>query len=139
MDDLKSSDGIFRSAIFLEAIKDEARVQWFVFPSRRLSFHGQYHGTHQQRFIKRFIPRKGKRVKWETHGRNQEAELTTMVTNQIDQYVSVGWEFRAPIVVNLEDDDIAKVWASVNNGVSTPYRALRHVDKEMVRRGYSLI
>lgn len=130
-----SSDRLW--AVFLEARSGNQRTQWLVFPPRLTEILGGAHGREGYgRFIKRRIEYKGHKAKWQTTTKPASSLLLSTVKDQLAQYESTGWVILDPILIRLEEDDYAKAWAGAD--ATTPYKALRHVEKVALKRGYRL-
>lgn len=125
-------------AVFIEAVKGEQRTQWFLFPPANSAYGTSRKPDGSQRFIKRRIERKGHRAKWKTTQRAETPALEEKLKLELDQYESTEWVLRQPVVIALEQDDYLKVWDNEAE-VTTPYKALRHVEAVTKKRGYRLV
>lgn len=129
-------------ATFLEATSQPAdggfahRVQWMIFPPCIAEFGGDPGHAGYGRYIKRRFTRAGHKPKWETKTAPTAEDTTRLISAALEQYESMGWVLRQPILIELEQDDYAKAWAGAL--ASTPYKALRHVEKIALARGYRL-
>ena len=121
-------------AMYVEAFQGQKRVQWMIYPPA-LGEHGAALPEGTGRFMKRRLDREGHRAKWKTTDRSTMSVLNNKLALEFDQYESTEWVFRAPIVIAIEEDDYAK---AMGKELSTPYKALRHVNKVAVSRGYSV-
>lgn len=136
--DNHQADGLH--AVFIEAVRESAaglqRTQWLLFPPSIKDL-GSSIREGQARFIKRRIERTGHRAKWTTSEKPSFSLLASILKEQLDQYESMeGWTMRPPVVIRLEQDDYEK--AMVVGSVSTPYKALRHIEAVTKKRGYRL-
>jgi hypothetical protein len=122
-------------AVFLEATDGVQRVQWMLFPPCRAE-HGAAWAEGQGRFIKRRLEKAGHRAKWKTITKPSAAAAELKLKSELEQYESTGWVLKQPILIVLEEDDYLKAWAGAET--STPYKALRHVEKVAMQRGYRL-
>jgi len=136
--DSYQTDGLH--AVFMEAVRESSaglqRTQWFLFPPSIQDI-GSGIKEGAGRFIKRRIEKAGHRAKWTTVEKPSYSLAASVLKEQLDQYESMdGWEMRPPVVIRLEHDDYEK--AMKPGSVSTPYKALRHVEAVTRKRGYRL-
>lgn len=122
-------------AVFLEATDGVQRVQWMLFPPCQAE-HGATWAEGNGRFIKRRIEKAGHRAKWKTITKPSASLAEHKLKSELEQYESTGWVLKQPILIVLEQDDYEKAWAGAE--ASTPYKAIRHVEKVAVQRGYRL-
>lgn len=135
--DMKQSDHQNNAlwAVFLEATDGVQRVQWMLFPPCKAE-HGATWAEGNGRFIKRRIEKAGHRAKWKTTTKPSSVLAESKLESELIQYESTGWVFKQPILIVLEHDDYLKAWNGAE--ASTPYKALRHVEKVAMKRGYRL-
>ncbi len=130
LDDPHVQAGLF--AVFLEARQGQKRTQWFLFPPNLDDGRG--------RFIKRQLLHANHKAKWNTVEKHSYHAVGRKLGLELDQYESTDWVLVPPIVIQLEVDDFAKVWekGEGNGNVVTPYKALRHVNAQAKKRGYTV-
>lgn len=132
-------------AAFFEAVSPDfdsgdTRVQWFLPPAGfvRLGAQISPSADGSGRFIKRRMGRPNHRARWQLTHATSAGSVNERLIAQLEQYASLGWDIREPVVIRLDSDDYCKLWSS-SNGFETPYRALRHVEAVTKKRGYRLV
>lgn len=125
-------------AVFLEARNGDKRTQWMLFPPRDSTLGATGPAPEGQgRVIKRAMVYKGHKAKWDTIRKPSQGLMAHELKSQLDQYEASGWVLLQPVLIALDEDDYQKVWEREND-VSTPYKALRHVEAVTKKRGYRL-
>ena len=124
-------------AAFFEATNGVKTAQWMLFPTS-LSEHGSKCSEGLGRFMKRRLDYADHRAKWATTQKPNWRDVNRKLSLELDQYESTGWVLRQPIVIALEVDDYQKAWENEFK-IITPYKALRHVNKVALSRGYKVV
>lgn len=134
-------------AVFIEARRHGARIQWVAFPQATAEFHAPRHLVGRTAFMKRTFKASssgGTRPVWKFYSSADRPTSEISIPNQLKLAESMGWELLEPVVAAMYPDDYAKVW-HVDTSVpiapwkpATPYKLLRAVERVTVTRGYRL-
>jgi hypothetical protein len=110
-------------------------VQWLSFPPplEELGVEGPLEVS---RFLKRRRMFPTQKPTWSTIPSTSRGGAAAKLKLEMDQYLSTGWEFFQPVVVQLPLDDYLKLWKP--GKAETPYKVLRHVEAVTVKQGYRL-
>lgn len=135
-------------AVFIEARRDGARLQWVAFPQATVELHAPRHLAGRTAFMKRTFKAGssgGTRPVWKFYASDVDHPTSEIsIPNQLKQAESMGWELLEPVVAAMYPDDYAKVW-NVDSSTpltpwkpATPYKLLRAVERVTRTRGYRL-
>lgn len=116
--------------LYVQAVKDETRVQFVVFPPAREALGAASHKGDPLLLLKRTQERVGNRSKW---FHSQIHDKAQVLQTELAGLEASGYLLGAPVAVPLEKDDYVSAW----NG-NTPHKALRAVDRALRPLGFSV-
>lgn len=117
-------------AVFLEAVNGYKRTQWLIVPPANTTYGTPAGLNGRGRMIKRSRSYPEHRAKWSLGEAHGHGTMRSTVMLELGQYESAGWTVLPPVVIALDHDDYLKVWKG-EASFSTPYKAFRHVDKQL--------
>jgi hypothetical protein len=129
--DVSELDGALHM-LYVQAVKDDRRVQWVVFPPAVAALSlpsGVTANPNTVLVLNRTQEFVGNRSKWFHKYVNSYASLAQDLTKFGEQ----GYALTEPVVTALETDDYQTVWSG-----DTPHKALRAVDRTLKPLGLSV-
>lgn len=119
------SGGALESAlhmVYAQAVKDDERRQWVVFPPRVEALGCEKDDPEQVLILARHQEFKGNRTKWH-HARAYKTGLAETLA----EFAGQGWTVGGIVAVPLEKDDYLAAW----NDNDTPHKAMRAVSRQL--------